>query len=234
MLATTHKRSAFVLLVRDSDRRVYCVKGHRDDFGIPGGKGEPQDRDDFTIAAREFYEETGHQLPFTVFKRHTHDEEKIAYEAESPQHFYDYVAYGDVHHNCTFFFKLLDDEIASTLSEGLSPDPQEGESEVAWVDIKEIWERIRMHIQKGIRLVHSKKASIFSPLGSKSDWSPPRVVRRQKVSPLPRSVSAKPCPTHKAGKKDRTVQEDLLIACGNWRKERITQVAQEPWLNEVC
>lgn len=154
-----HKRSAFIVLVRETDRHVYCVQGTKGNYGVPGGKGEPSDKDDFTVAAREFHEETG-AIPPGV-RRIEHDKDRIEYVAVSDEDFYPYVAWGDRYHNCAFFYRVVSAEVGRTLPTGKSPDPQGAEQWVFWENIHSIWKNLRNHVRTGISLVQKRDYRIL-------------------------------------------------------------------------
>lgn len=165
-----HKRTAFMFIIRQSDRAVYFVR-RGDSLGAPGGKGERDlDANDLSIAVREFKEETGN-LPPGVVERAEHD-----YVVESRREFYNFVATGDVHHVCTFMYRIVPDSICAGLRTGASPEADSfGEDEVLWVDVVADWARIRPHIQKGINLIRRDCASALPP-APRSRWA--HAVRR--------------------------------------------------------
>lgn len=181
------KRSAFIVLINEESGQVYCVRGRGGDCGVPGGKGEPVDLDDFTIAAREFLEETGAQPPGTVCL--TQEDGRVAYAPLSYREFYSYVAYGDRYHNCTFFYKLLSPEACSNLPVGESPDPQGTERDVEWCRLSDCWHQLRNHVRTGIRFIQGKDPRIHK-ITRNNLPAPKRAPRRRPPSPGDRKSSA--------------------------------------------
>ena len=140
------KRSSFVILVREDDGRVYCVRNSRGELGVPGGKGEPSDADDFAIAAREFAEETGGPLP----------------DGSAGLAAYTYVAYGERHHNCAFFVRRLRRGAAEALPVGASPD-HGAEAEVLWADVHQEWRELRRHVRDGLVMAQVREPLLLPP-----------------------------------------------------------------------
>lgn len=153
-----HKRSAFLFVVRESDRRVYFVRRNAS-LGAPGGKGEPCDFNDLAIAVREFAEETG-ALPPGIERRGAEYVADIAQGA-----FYSFVAAGDVHHVCSYFYRVVPDALCARLPVGASPEAAGGgEDEVLWVDVAASWGGIRPHIQRGINLIRRSNGAVLPPV----------------------------------------------------------------------
>lgn len=97
------KRSAFVILQRLDNGRVLFVHDRWGSIGLPGGKGEPGDTDQFATARREFEEETGASLPMLE---------------------YSWFEWGDRKHTIRVYYAHVSATIANTLG-GAVVDPQD-------------------------------------------------------------------------------------------------------------
>lgn len=158
-----HKRSAFMFVVRASDGCVYGVR-RGESLGVPGGKGEPADANDLSIAVREFVEETG-QLPPGITRAASGE-----YFAEAGTDFYKFVAAGDVHHACTYFYRVVPDAACAALATGPSPEAGTGEDSTEWVDVAASKKFIRMHILRGLALIRRADASVLRPRPHPARW----------------------------------------------------------------
>lgn len=177
-----HKRTAFYFVIRESDRAVYFV-GRGGYIGAPGGKGERGvDVNDLEIAVREFREETGNLPPGIIEELDfVNGAKRTRLVARSKSEIPRFIATGDQHHVCTYFYRIVPDLDCRTLYIGASPEAETGgEEEVRWVDINQEWHNIRYHIQKGIRLIQRDNASALPsrsrPSSRANSYRPPSRV----------------------------------------------------------
>lgn len=152
----TRKVSAFVILLREDTREMYMVVNTRKQYGAPGGRGErDKDASPLGLALREFREETGAELPHVV--RVGDDAAgRPLYDVDRPEHFYDYVCYGNCYCDCYFFYKTVSADVAASLPTGVSPDPCGSEAFVTWAQPTRVWGGLRRHIRDGIKLIQAR------------------------------------------------------------------------------
>jgi len=155
----SRKKSAFVVLVRPDTGAVYMVINTSGQYGTPGGTGEETDTNAFAVACREFEEETGSALPYTMWLYAGGTKRYITYGHDS---FYDYVTYGDCYCDCYFYYKIVPPEIADTLNEGPSPDPCRSEVFVGWYRPSDVWGSLRPHVREGIKMVQARSRAVAS------------------------------------------------------------------------
>jgi 8-oxo-dGTP pyrophosphatase MutT (NUDIX family) len=189
-----HKRTAFYFVVRESDRFVYCV-GRGSNLGVPGGKGErDQDVSDLGIAVREFKEETGNLPPGVITAG-------ARFALCTKQDVPSFVASGDRHHICTYFYRVVPDAECAALHVGASPEAGSGGEEVVrWVDLSAEWSNLRIHINRGIRLIRQSNAAIWprryprpSPRGADAIWPRIRVPPAgQRGNPQVNAIARRP------------------------------------------
>lgn len=219
-----HKRVAFFFVIRESDRAVYAVR-RGPSFGVPGGKGESdKDYNDLSIAVREFWEETGNYPPGVEAP----DDSSASGASDKPpspsaglndfavadkSHVPRFVASGDKHHVCTYFYRIVPDAECAQLRVGAAPRSElamGGEEEVLWVDVAANWDRVRPHIQKGINLIRRDCSGAIPGSQFRSPSRPSRALRpstqqayfpagRSPRAPAPSGVSALPWLAQKPG-----------------------------------
>ena len=151
------KKSAFVVLVRPDTGAAYMVINTSGQYGAPGGTGEETDNNAFTVACREFAEETGNSLPYAM---HVSSGGVSKYVSYGPDSFYDYVMYGDCYCDCYFFYKIISPELADKLHTGPSPDPCNSEVFVGWYRPSEVWGSLRPHVREGIKMVQARSRQV--------------------------------------------------------------------------
>jgi 8-oxo-dGTP pyrophosphatase MutT (NUDIX family) len=125
------KKSVFVFLT-NPNMGLYSLINRQGQFGVPGGKMDASDRGIWESAHREFFEETGGQMPLGH---------------------YDHFEWGDGHHTIRVYYRSLTDIEARSLPVGPSPDPEGSEVEIVWVSVnKHNVFKYRNHLQKALRI----------------------------------------------------------------------------------